>query len=77
LQPHWRWPERHVSLARADRGDVLPLGVGTICLDSTPATAACDGAGDAYVIRVTWDDNRSGAADVNDPNENIVLSFRP
>lgn len=57
--------------------DVLPLGVGTICLDSTPATAACDGSGDAYIIRVTWDDNRSGAADVNDPNENIVLSFRP
>ncbi len=57
--------------------DILPLGVGTICLDSTPATAACDGAGNAYVIRVTWDDDRSGAADVNDLNENIVLSFLP
>jgi type IV pilus assembly protein PilV len=57
--------------------EVLPLGVGAICIDATPATAACDGSGDAYVIRVTWDDNRSGAADVNDPNENIVLSFRP
>jgi type IV pilus assembly protein PilV len=57
--------------------DVLPLGVGTICLDSTPATVACDGAGNAYVIRVTWDDDRSGGADVNDPNENIVLSFLP
>jgi type IV pilus assembly protein PilV len=57
--------------------DVLPLGTGAICLDSTPATAACDGAGNAYVIRVTWDDDRSGVANVNDPNENIVLSFRP
>jgi type IV pilus assembly protein PilV len=57
--------------------DYLPLGTGTICLDSTPATAACDGAGDTYVVRVTWDDDRSGAADVNDPSENILLSFSP
>ena len=57
--------------------DILPLGDGAVCLDATPATAACDGAGDIYVIRVTWDDDRSGTADVNDPNENIVLSFLP
>jgi type IV pilus assembly protein PilV len=61
----------------AQIADYLPSGAGTICLDSTPATAACDGAGDTYVIRVTWDDDRSGAADVNDPNENILLSFSP
>jgi type IV pilus assembly protein PilV len=57
--------------------DVLPSGVGTICIDSNQDPDACNGTGDAYVIRVTWDDNRSGAADVDDPNENVVLSFVP
>lgn len=57
-------------------GLLLPLGVGTICRDSTPQTVACDGVGEAYVIRVTWDDNRSGVADPNDANENISLAFR-
>jgi type IV pilus assembly protein PilV len=54
---------------------MLPLGVGTICLDATPDTVACDGAGDTYVVRVTWDDDRDGIADPNNPNENIVVSF--
>ena len=57
--------------------ELLTDGVGVICLDSTPATADCDGGGNTYVVRVTWDDNRNGEADVDDPNENIVVSFLP
>jgi len=43
----------------------LPSGDGIVCLDSTPndgttALKACDGAGDHYVIKVWWDDGRTG-----------------
>lgn len=65
----FRWREQISQL--------LPQGVGVICLDSTPASVDCDGGGDTYVIRVTWDDNRLDGAEADDPNENVVLSFRP
>ncbi len=50
----------------------LPLGAGTVCVDSTPATAACDDTGESYVIRVSWDDGRTGAA-----NQQFLMSFEP
>lgn len=45
----------------------LPAGAGVVCLDSspedgTPASPACDGAGNVYAIKVWWDDNRDGTA---------------
>ena len=55
----------------------LPSGVGLVCIDNTPedgqATAAqCDGSGDAYAVKLWWDDNREGAA-----NQRFVISFQP
>jgi type IV pilus assembly protein PilV len=50
----------------------LPFGTGTVCIDSTPLTDACDGTGTVYAIKVWWDDNRSGAA-----NQRFVMSFQP
>lgn len=50
----------------------LPNGKGIVCLDSTPNSpdmgnssklpdsAACDGLGRVYAVKVWWDDNRSG-----------------
>ena len=44
--------------------DALPSPAGTIILD-----------GDIYTISVTWDDNRDGA--VNDDDPNFQMSFQP
>lgn len=54
----------------------LPGGQGIVCLDSTPndgtsaAIANCDGAGNTYVIKIWWDDDRSGTA-----SRQFVTSF--
>jgi type IV pilus assembly protein PilV len=53
----------------------LPLGTGTVCRDGTPETADCDAQGNAYAVKISWDDDRSGALDVNDPE--LVTSFLP
>lgn len=57
----------------------LPGGEGIVCLDSTPedgtdsATAACDGGGGAYVIKVFWRETRAASA----PLQRFSVSFRP
>ena len=55
----------------------LPLGAGTVCRDSTPEDGTpdqpgCDGQGDAYAIKIWWDDDRSGAVDPP-----FVTSYQP
>ncbi len=48
--------------------NTLPVGAGVVCVDSTPddgaskATAACDGIGSSYAIKIWWQDNRNSAA---------------
>lgn len=55
----------------------LPTGEGIVCLDNTPddgtskATPLCDGTGDAYAVKIWWDDDRSGT------NQRFVMSFQP
>jgi type IV pilus assembly protein PilV len=54
----------------------LPSGKGIVCLDSTPeigssSSAACDGLGNAYAVKIWWDDNRSGAT-----TQGFVTSFQ-
>lgn len=65
----------------ADVAALLPLGQGDVCLDSTPeqppAVLNCDGTGPTHVVRVSWDDNRSGDVDTTSPAETIVIAFRP
>jgi type IV pilus assembly protein PilV len=44
----------------------LPDGRGTVCLDSTPkdgdpSNFQCDGTGNKYVVKVWWDQNKTGA----------------
>lgn len=46
--------------------NILPLGGGIVCIDSSPddgnsADAACDGLGTVYAIKVWWSDDRSQA----------------
>ena len=47
----------------------LKNGTGTVCVDSTPDTAACDGVGSALAIKLGWDD-RGGAS-------SLVTTIRP
>jgi len=53
---------------------LLPNGTGSVCLDSTPSTAACDGNGISYSVRVSWDDKPKNAAPVN---KSVVMEFQP
>lgn len=47
--------------------DKLPGGVGVVCLDSTPddgssaAVHACDDSGNAYAIKIWWNDDKDAA----------------
>ena len=41
----------------------LPNGLGTVCLDSTPATVACDGSGN-HQIKVSWSELQGGVANI-------------
>jgi type IV pilus assembly protein PilV len=61
----------------------LPGGKGTVCIDDTPATPDCTcvdrnpilpgcQGGTTYVVRIEWDDNRTGVA-----NQSLVVAFRP
>lgn len=56
----------------------LPSGVGIVCKDSdpedgnSPGAHNCDGLGEAYAVKIWWDDNRDGAA-----NQQFVMSFQP
>lgn len=70
-----------VSLWNESNAAVLPGGIGTICIDSTPndgtsAAPACDNeAGAPYVIKIWWSDDRSANADLN--TTRFVTSFQP
>ncbi|NOX10044.1 MAG: type IV pilus modification protein PilV [Gammaproteobacteria bacterium] len=65
----WQWRQEVASL--------LPKGVGIVCLDSSPddgtgvAAPACSGGGSIYVIKIWWDDDRSGNL------KRFVMSFQP
>lgn len=73
--------ENDMSEWAADLGALLPMGTGLVCQDSTPESLpsplVCDGTGPTHVVRVVWDDNRDGVATVTDPNEAVIVSFRP
>ena len=57
----------------------LPSGEGVVCLDNTPdappgiskAGHACDNSGKAYVVKIWWDDNRSGSL-----SQRFAMSFQ-
>jgi len=52
----------------------LPTGSGTVCIDSTPNTAACDNLGNRYSVRVEWNDKPTTAAPVT---KSVVIEFQP
>jgi type IV pilus assembly protein PilV len=59
---------------------LLPLGAGRVCLDSTPddGTAganACDGAGNAYAVKVFWTERATRAGTVEP--KRFVTTVRP
>ncbi len=73
----------------AELADKLPLGVGVVCIDSTPtrddtpSSPACDGTGDVYVLKVWWD--RDGSGDISNDSSDadderdfpLMISFQP
>ena len=59
---------------------LLPLGVGRVCLDSTPddgtaGATACDGAGNIYAVKVFWTERATRAAAVEP--KRFVTTVRP
>jgi type IV pilus assembly protein PilV len=59
----------------------LPSGTGVICIDSTPddgdpppSNPMCDGQGNAYAIKIWWDDDRTGNST---QFRRFVTSIRP
>lgn len=52
----------------------LPSGTATVCRDSTPNTAACDGAGRSYAIRVSWMDKPKNEAPIR---RTVAVGFQP
>lgn len=53
---------------------LLPGGTGTVCIDSTPATAGCDGLGASYTIRVSWIDKPKNQDAVT---RSLTIGFQP
>jgi type IV pilus assembly protein PilV len=55
----------------------LPGGEGWVCIDSDPNTGTgsadpqCDGLGSMFVVKVWWDDERDGTAQL------FATSFQP
>ncbi|MDG2175707.1 MAG: type IV pilus modification protein PilV [Gammaproteobacteria bacterium] len=55
----------------------MPLGVGAVCLDSSPidgtsTVPACDNTGTIYAVKIWWDGDRDGTA-----NQQYVMTFQP
>lgn len=53
---------------------LLTAGTATICIDSTPNTAACDGAGKSYAVRVSWIDKPKNEVATT---KFIAVAFQP
>ncbi|MEI8362189.1 MAG: type IV pilus modification protein PilV [Betaproteobacteria bacterium] len=53
---------------------LLPSGSGTVCIDSTPSSAACDGAGLSYAVRVSWNDKPKNQSAVT---KSVAIGFQP
>lgn len=53
---------------------LLPVGTGSVCIDSTPSSVGCDNAGNSYAVRVSWRDKPKNQAAVT---KNIVVGFQP
>ena len=52
----------------------LASGTATVCIDSTPNTAACDGTGTTYAVRVSWNDKpKNDAATI----KTVAIEFKP
>ena len=66
-----------------DVEDILPMGSGWVCIDSTPADGSgvgnpgCDGNGTRFTVKIWWDDDRDGRISVAEPNvERLVITFQ-
>jgi type IV pilus assembly protein PilV len=61
----------------------LPNGKGAVCIDSTPndgtfASQACDGTGNAYVVKIWWEERENDTANNKSTiTKRFVTSFRP
>ncbi len=59
---------------KATVAGLLPQGAATVCIDSTPDTAACDNAGKNYAVRVSWQDKPKNQVPVI---KSVVIGFQP
>ena len=51
--------------------NLLPDGAGSVCIDSDPGTAGCDGNGTQFVITITWTEVEDGSTST------FTTSFQP
>lgn len=75
------------GLAAASDGlgldNLLPAGDGRVCLDATPASWDCDGAGPVYAVKVRWAErdieqgDRSDASDDGMRQRTVTLLTQP
>ncbi len=89
MRMRWRQPGTCTSdqLAADDLYDwqaqiqqTLPSGDGAVCIDSTPddgapGAPACDGAGNAYAIKVWW--TQQATQNVNATVMRFAMAVRP
>lgn len=63
------WNKATDGLPREANEEVLPLGTGAVCRDSTPNDGdstdwACDNLGNVYAIKLQWTERTTGREDV-------------
>ena len=84
------WNTRTVGSPLLSNQDVLPLGAGVVCRDSTPNDGvagawACDNLGNVYAVKLQWqertvggdDVGKRGGADTNIQTQRLVMSVVP
>jgi len=54
--------------------NLLPGGVGVVCIDSTPDDSSCDGIGSSYAIKVWWNDKPKNQVAVT---KRVSMEFHP
>jgi type IV pilus assembly protein PilV len=78
------WNFATAGTPREANAEVLPLGIGVVCRDSTPedgtsAGWACDNNGNVYAIKIEWQERTAGADDDDSDvrTERFVMTVLP
>lgn len=77
-----QWNDPNGDYDAVGLDDVLPGGVGMVCIDSTPNDGnsgawACDYAGDVYAIKVQWTERGLDENENDTQTKRFVMRVRP